>query len=137
MIEINEKWRDRDWQPIHFQKTHFEPPDVLAHFRAADVCLVNAIHDGMNLVAKEFVAARTDERGMLVLSQFTGSSRELEDALLVHPYDIDGIAEALRQAIEMDARGKSRPDEKNAGGRPSQQRLPLGRKIIENMRRLI
>ena len=137
MIEINEKWRDRDWQPIHFQKTHFELPDVLAHFRAADVCLVNAVHDGMNLVAKEFVAARTDERGMLVLSQFTGSSRELEDALLVHPYDIDGIAEALRQAIEM------APEEKAVRMRKMREVVRVNNvyrwagKIVESMRRLI
>jgi trehalose-6-phosphate synthase len=102
MIEINDKWKDRDWQPIILHKTHFELPDIVAFYRAADVCLVNAIHDGMNLVAKEFVASRTDERGMLILSRFTGSSRELTDALLIHPYDIDGIAEAIRRAIEME-----------------------------------
>jgi len=137
MIEINDKWRDRDWQPIHFQKTHFELPDVLAHFRAADICLVNAVHDGMNLVAKEFVASRTDEGGMLVLSQFTGSSRELEDALLIHPYDIEGIAEALRLAIEM------APEEKAARMRKMREVVRTNNvyrwagKIVESMRRLV
>ncbi len=102
MIEINDRWKDRDWVPIQLRKRHLEPDEVVAYLRAADVCVVSAIHDGMNLVAKEFVAARSDERGMLVLSKFTGSARELESALLVHPYDIDGMAEALRRAIEME-----------------------------------
>lgn len=136
MIEINDKWRAGNWQPIHFQKSHFELPDVLAHFRAADVCLVNAVHDGMNLVAKEFVSARTDEQGMLVLSRFTGSARELVDALLVHPYDIEEIAEAIRAAVEME------PGEKTARMRRMREAVRANNiyrwagKIVESMRRL-
>ncbi len=137
MIEINDKWRDRDWQPIHFQKSHFELPEVLAHFRAADVCLVNAVHDGMNLVAKEFVASRTDEGGMLVLSQFTGSSRELEDALLIHPYDIDGIAEAIRQAIEMEGEEKTARMRKMRDVVRTNNVYRWAGKIVESMRRLV
>ena len=68
------------------------------YYRAADLCLVTSLHDGMNLVAKEFLAARKDERGVLILSQFTGAARELRDALLVNPYDIDKTAEAIRAA---------------------------------------
>jgi trehalose-6-phosphate synthase len=70
-------------------------------YRASDACLVTSLHDGMNLVAKEFVAARDDERGVLILSRFTGAARELDDALIVNPYDVNGVAEAIRQAMEM------------------------------------
>ncbi len=69
--------------------------------------MVTSLHDGMNLVAKEFVAARRDERGALILSQFTGAARELRDAIMVNPYDIDETAEAMRRALEME------PEEKN------------------------
>lgn len=137
MIEVNDKWRSRDWQPIYFQKFHFELPEVLAHFRAADVCLVNAVHDGMNLVAKEFVASRTDEGGMLVLSQFAGSSRELEDALLIHPYDIDGIAEAIRQAIEMEGEEKTARMRKMRDVVRTNNVYRWAGKIVESMRRLV
>ncbi|MCZ7593531.1 MAG: trehalose-6-phosphate synthase [Hyphomicrobium sp.] len=70
-------------------------------FRAADVCVVSSLHDGMNLVAKEFVAARDDERGVLVLSQFAGASRELAEALIVNPYDAHGLGEAIDEALNM------------------------------------
>jgi trehalose 6-phosphate synthase len=68
--------------------------------------MVTSLHDGMNLVAKEFLAARRDERGVLILSQFTGAARELRDALLVNPYDIDQTAEAIRVALEMEPEEK-------------------------------
>jgi trehalose-6-phosphate synthase len=68
--------------------------------------MVTSLHDGMNLVAKEFLAARRDERGVLILSQFTGAARELRDALLVNPYDIDQSAEAIRVALEMEPEDK-------------------------------
>jgi trehalose-6-phosphate synthase len=69
-------------------RSHHEPPTVFRYFRAADLCYVSSLHDGMNLVAKEFVAARDDERGVLVLSQFTGAARDLTEALMVNPYDL-------------------------------------------------
>ena len=74
---------------------------LLALFRAADVMLVTPVRDGMNLVAKEFVACRTDEDGVLVLSEFAGAADELTDALLVNPYDVDALADALHQALLM------------------------------------
>ena len=74
---------------------HHEPTEVFELFRAADLCIVSSLHDGMNLVAKEFVAARDDERGVLVLSSFTGASRELSEALIVNPYDTHEMASAL------------------------------------------
>ncbi len=101
MVDINEKWRTKDWQPIVLRKQHFGQLDVLSYFRAADICIVSSIHDGMNLVAKEFVASRTDEKGVLLLSKFTGSSRELEQAILINPLATDQFAEAIHQALEM------------------------------------
>jgi trehalose-6-phosphate synthase len=101
VIEVNERWKTKDWQPIILQKSHLPFDDVLAHYKAAHVVLVSSIHDGMNLVAKEFVAARADERGVLILSQFTGSARELDQAVLINPMATDQFADALREALEM------------------------------------
>ena len=98
---INERFGGESYQPIIIRRAHHEPPAVFRHLRAADVCYVSSLHDGMNLVAKEFVAARDDERGVLVLSHFTGAARELTDALIVNPYDLDEAASALAAAINM------------------------------------
>jgi trehalose 6-phosphate synthase len=81
--------------------------EVNRWYRAADICLVTSLHDGMNLVAKEYLAARDDEDGVLVLSKFTGAAVELGDSLLVNPYDIEGVAEAIHRGLEM-ARGERR-----------------------------
>jgi trehalose 6-phosphate synthase len=89
--------------PIILKVEHHEPESVYEHYRAADLCFVSSLHDGMNLVAKEFVAARDDERGVLVLSRFTGASRELPEALIVNPYDADECAAALDVALRMPA----------------------------------
>ena len=78
-----------------------EPDDIAAMYRAADVCVVSSLHDGMNLVAKEFIAARTDHRGVLVLSSFTGAARELHEAVLVNPFAVDEFADALHAALSM------------------------------------
>jgi trehalose 6-phosphate synthase len=80
-----------------------ERVDVFTCYRAADVCYVGSLDDGMNLVAKEFVSARDDERGVLVLSQFAGAARELTEALIVNPYDVDGVAETLDRALQLSA----------------------------------
>lgn len=101
IVDINEKWMTKDWQPVILEKSHLPFDDVLAHYRAANAVLVSSIHDGMNLVAKEFVAARSDERGVLVLSQFTGAARELDGAVLVNPMATEQFADALCQALEM------------------------------------
>jgi trehalose 6-phosphate synthase len=84
--------------------THHEPEAVHQYYRAAEVCVVSSLHDGMNLVAKEFIASRDDERGVLVLSQFTGAARELAEAIIVNPYDTDECAAALQAALEMPER---------------------------------
>ncbi len=99
--EINERFGDAKQPPIILRVAHHEPPDVYEYYRAADICFVSSLHDGMNLVAKEFVAARDDERGVLVLSRFTGAARELPEALIVNPYDADQCATALHLALTM------------------------------------
>ena len=99
---INLRFERDGWRPIALLRAHHEPPMVYRFLRAADLCYVSSLHDGMNLVAKEFVAAREDERGVLVLSQFTGAARELTEALIVNPYNLDEAADALVAALEME-----------------------------------
>jgi len=103
MLDINEKWKIKDWQPIILHKKHLGLEDILIYYRAADICVVSSIHDGMNLVAKEFVASRSDEKGVLILSKFAGSARELEQALLINPIANEQFADAIKQALEMPA----------------------------------
>lgn len=98
---INERFARDGYAPIILKIEHHEPEQVYEYYRAADVCVVSSLHDGMNLVAKEFVSARDDEQGVLILSQFTGASRELPEALIVNPYDIDQCAAALHIALTM------------------------------------
>jgi trehalose 6-phosphate synthase len=98
---VNARFGHAGWKPIVLLRSHHEPPAVYRYLRAADVCYVSSLHDGMNLVAKEFVAARDDERGVLVLSRFTGASRELTEALLVNPYDLEEASMALATALAM------------------------------------
>jgi len=103
---INWRFQTGKWKPIVFLKRQHSHEEIDRYYSAADLCLVTSLHDGMNLVAKEFLAARRDERGVLILSQFTGAARELRDALLVNPYDIDQTAEAIRVALEMEPEEK-------------------------------
>jgi trehalose-6-phosphate synthase len=99
---INQRFQTGKWRPIVLMKRQHSHQEIQRFYRIADLCLVTSLHDGMNLVAKEFVAARPDELGVLILSRFTGAARELPDALLVNPYDIEQMAEAARFALEMD-----------------------------------
>lgn len=99
--EVNARHGSEGYQPIHLVIRHHEPEDVYELFRAADICVVSSLHDGMNLVAKEFVAARDDEQGTLVLSRFAGASSELSEALIINPYDVQGMAEAIGRALVM------------------------------------
>ena len=100
---INDRFQTAEWKPIVLRSRHHSHSEILPYYRAADFCMVTSLHDGMNLVAKEFVAAREDEEGALILSQFTGASRELCDALIVNPYDTEQLSEAMRIALEMDS----------------------------------
>lgn len=101
--KVNQRFGTKTWQPILLAMEHFEPKEVYELFRAADACIVSSLHDGMNLVAKEFVAARDDERGVLILSTFAGASRELLEALIVNPFDARATADAIDDALRMDS----------------------------------
>ena len=98
---VNARFGSGSYRPIVFLRAHHEPPAVFRYYRAADLCYVSSLHDGMNLVAKEFVAARDDERGVLILSNFTGAARELTEALIVNPYDLEQASMAMASALAM------------------------------------
>src|SRR5262249_28695280 len=105
---INSRFAMSGWKPIVLLTRHHDHREIAPYYRAADLCLVTALHDGMNLVAKEFVTSRDDEDGVLVLSQFAGASRELRDALIVNPYDIEQLADTIGRGLETD------PDDRRA-----------------------
>jgi trehalose 6-phosphate synthase len=100
---INAKFGSEGYRPIILLRAHHEPPTVFRYYRAADFCYVSSLHDGMNLVAKEFVAARDDEAGVLLLSQFAGAARELPESLIVNPYNVDEASAAMVRALTMSA----------------------------------
>ncbi len=115
--KINSKHAEENWKPIVYLQRHFSQDEIKFYYTLADVCVVSSLHDGMNLVAKEYVAAKRDFSGSLILSQFTGASRELTDAIQINPYSIEEFAEAIRVAIEM----------------PKEEKI----KRMENMRKII
>jgi trehalose 6-phosphate synthase len=98
---INTKFSSSPVPPIIYINRHFDQDEIIQHFKVADVCMVTSLHDGMNLVAKEFVASRSDEKGVLILSMFAGASRELPEALLINPYNADQTAEAIYSGLTM------------------------------------
>jgi trehalose 6-phosphate synthase/phosphatase len=100
---INGRFSDHGWSPIRYLFRHLEPEELAAFYRNADVALVTPLRDGMNLVAKEYAAAQVDERGVLVLSEMAGAADELQEALIVNPFDIDAVAESLHRALTMPA----------------------------------
>jgi len=114
---INWRFQTEKWKPIVLLNRQHSHEEIEPYYRAADLCMVTSLHDGMNLVSKEFVATRRDELGVLILSCFTGAARELQDALQVNPYDIDQTAEAIRAGLEM------QPEEK-------QLRMQRMRKLV-------
>jgi len=113
----NRKHLDGSWKPIIYLKKQFSEDEIEPFYKLADFCIVSSLHDGMNLVAKEYVAAKKDLSGVLILSQFTGASRELTDAIQINPYSVEEFAEAIKLAIEM-------PEEEK-------------KKRMENMRKII
>lgn len=98
---INALFKKGTWKPIIFLKKLHSHEEVKKFYRIADFCLVTSLHDGMNLVAKEYAASRHDEKGVLILSQYTGAARELKDALIVNPYNGEQTADAILEALEM------------------------------------
>jgi len=115
---INRRFQTSDWRPIVLLERQHSHEEILPYYRGADVCMVTSLHDGMNLVAKEFVAARDDEQGVLILSRFTGACHELPDAIVVNPYDTGELASSIRHALEM----------------PSHERLARMRRMREVVR---
>lgn len=116
--EINWKFQANDWKPLHFLVAHHDYATVYTFMRMSSICIVSALHDGMNLVAKEYVAAREDGNGVLILSEFAGAARELADALIINPYDTEHFAKVIASAIEM------KPEERR-------QRMNRMRRIVE------
>lgn len=102
VTRINGRFATPDWTPIQYMHRAIEEDELLALYRAADIMLVTPLRDGMNLVCKEFVAVRTDEEGVLLLSEFAGAADELKDAVIVNPYDVDGVAAAMHDSLIMD-----------------------------------
>src|SRR3989454_1020260 len=98
---INARFQTARWKPIVFRKKHHSHEEITRFYNASSLCMVTSLHDGMNLVAKEYVASREDERGVLILSTFAGAAHELSDALLVNPYDVAQLSESIHRALEM------------------------------------
>lgn len=98
---INWKLKTKSWQPILFLKKHHSHEEIIPFYQAANFCMVTSLHDGMNLVAKEYLAARNNNDGVLILSQFAGASQELHNALVINPYDIEASADAIYAALQM------------------------------------
>ena len=113
----NWKYSDGNWKPIIYLKRHFSPEEIRPYYTLADLCIVSSLHDGMNLVAKEYVASRKDSNGVLILSRFTGAARELTDAVLINPYSIEEFADAIKFSLELSSEEK--------------------RKRMENMRKVV
>jgi len=113
---INSLYQTARWKPVILIERNCSHEEVLRYYRAATLCIVNPLHDGMNLVAKEYLAARTDGDGMLILSKFAGAAQELRDALVVNPYDIEQVSEAIRTGLQM-----SREERRLRMGRMRQQ----------------
>ena len=98
---INEKFATREWRPIVLEEKSYSHAELRQLYQVADVCIVTSLHDGMNLVAKEFAAAHSDESGALILSQFTGASRDMKGALIINPYSAEETSAALHSALTM------------------------------------
>ena len=126
LAEINGRFGRRGWQPIIYMPTDLPNVSLLALRRLARFCVVSSLHDGMNLVAKEYVASRSDEDGVLILSPFTGAAHELTDALIVNPYATEHFADAFRDASGDASRRKADSHGPNAGDRPGEQHLQVG-----------
>jgi len=98
---INKRFQTQSWKPVLLMDRHHSHEEILPFYKAASLCMVTSLHDGMNLVAKEFVASRSNNKGSLILSRFTGAAQELSGSILVNPYDIEEMADSIRDALEM------------------------------------
>jgi trehalose 6-phosphate synthase/phosphatase len=114
--EINERFGSERWRPIHLVKQSLPPERLAVLYRMADVCIVSSLMDGMNLVAKEFVASQVDGRGVLLLSELAGAAEEMEGATLVNPYDPEDLALRIREALNLDPEPRLRKMRELRGG---------------------
>lgn len=103
---INMKFKLKDWKPVLLLLRHHSHEEIMPFYKSANFCMVTSLHDGMNLVAKEFVAARSNNDGVLILSRFAGASLELQGAIIINPYDIEQMSDAIKTALEMPAKGQ-------------------------------
>ncbi|HEY4129824.1 MAG TPA: trehalose-6-phosphate synthase [Gemmatimonadaceae bacterium] len=108
VIRINDTFGTHDWTPIVLINENVDSDLLAGVYRSADLCIVSSLQDGMNLVAKEFVACQVDERGVLILSRFTGSAEEIDGAVLINPFNIDGFVAAIRTSLEMSPEERKR-----------------------------
>ncbi len=106
--KTNWKYLESGWKPIVYLKRHFSHEEIAHYYSIAELCIVSSLHDGMNLVAKEYVTAKTNTPGVLILSKFTGAARELTDAVLINPYAIEEFADAIKFAVDMPQEEKKR-----------------------------
>jgi len=104
----NWKYSDGNWKPIIYLKKYFSAEEIMPYYLLADICIVSSLHDGMNLVSKEYVMSKEDSNGVLILSRFTGAARELTDAVQINPYSIEESADAIKLAIEMPVEDRKR-----------------------------
>jgi len=105
--KVNEKYSAAGWRPIIYIDTKVEHKDLVAYYRMADVATISSVYDGMNLVAKEYIASQVDERGGLILSELAGAADELEGAILVNPYDIEEFSNSIKMSLMMSPREKA------------------------------
>jgi trehalose 6-phosphate synthase len=108
VAEINHRWGRTDWTPIALIHENVNAELLASIYRAGDICMVSSLQDGMNLVAKEFIACQTDEHGVLVLSKFTGASEAIDGALLINPFNVDGFVAGIRRALDMPCEERQR-----------------------------
>ena len=128
--DVNSRFGTDNWQPIMYKPTDLPSLTLMALRRLARFCVVSSLHDGMNLVAKEYVASRFDHDGVLILSPFTGAALELTDALIVNPYDIERFAESIREAVEMPQNGAAGAYGQYAGRGTGKQHLQVGCQVV-------
>jgi trehalose 6-phosphate synthase len=108
VIRINQRFGTPEWTPIVLINENIDSDLLAGVYRAADLCIISSLQDGMNLVAKEFVACQLEERGVLILSRFTGSAEEIDGAVLINPFNVDGFVAGIRTALEMPAEERKR-----------------------------
>jgi len=105
---VNWKHSNGGWKPIIYLKRHFSADEIKPYYSLGDICIVSSLHDGMNLVAKEYIASKENLNGALILSRFTGAARELDDSILINPYSTEEFADAIKTAIEMPTEEKKK-----------------------------